>query len=116
MNTTDKLKQLRASEKRNAQAIEAYRGASWKQQQIHSLKYRYGHLAEKWSAKTYGDDRDLYVNTYRIMMVGLKSLSAEPDLYVRVAMGQKMREDRALLDRIALRFGENTLGGIGGRI
>lgn len=114
MNTTDKLKQLRASEKKNAEALAAYREASWRQKKIHGLKYRYGRLAEQWGQQTNGDDRDVYCNTYRLILEGLKTLPAEPALYVRVAMGEKMRIDRALMDRIAANFGENTMGGNGG--
>jgi len=114
MTTREKLDQMKASEKKNAEALAAYRGSSWRKKQIHRLKYLYGRLAEQWGRKTNGDDRDVYCNTYQLILEGLKTLPAEPALYVRVAMVEKMRIDRALMDRIAANFGENTMGGNGG--
>lgn len=111
MTTTEKLDAMRASERKNAEALTAYRGASWKQKQIHGLKFRYGRLVEQWGKQIHGDDRDVYCRTYWMMLNGLQSLSANPDLYIRVAVGEKLRTDRAMLDRIAGTFGENAMGG-----
>lgn len=110
MTTTEKLAQLMESERRNAAAEARYRGASWKQMQIHALTYKYGRLAEEWGKEQRGgnDGRDVYVRTYHMMLTGLKSLMASPDLYVRVAMGEQLRKDRAMLDKIARAYGKKT--------
>ena len=110
MTITEKLDAMRASERKNAETLAAYRGASWKQKQIHGLKFRYGRLAEQWGKQIHGDDRDVYCRTYQMMLNGLQSLSANPGLYIRVAVGEKLRTDRAMLDRIAGTFGENAMG------
>lgn len=104
MRMKDKLAQHRESERRNAANVAAYRGASWKQKQIHALAYTYGRRAEDWQRELHGDDRDVYCRVYAQMMTGLRSLPAAPDLYVRVAMGEQLRKDRAVLDRIARTF------------
>jgi hypothetical protein len=106
MKMTERLALLTESKRRNAAAEARYSGASWKQMQLHALAYNYGRLAERWQREEYHDDRDVYVRTYHMMMTGIKSLMAHPDLYVRVAMGDQLRKDRALLDRIARAFGE----------
>ena len=106
MKMKDKLALLNESKRRNDAAEARYREASWKQMQIHALTYNYGRLAERWQREEHHDDRDVYVRTYHMMMTGIKSLMAHPDLYVRVAVGEKLRKDRALLDRIARAFGE----------
>ena len=80
------------------------RGANWKQRHMKQLRYIYGPAAERWQAEGRQDDRRLYANTYRMMLEGLRSLPAEPALYVRTAVDEKLRKDRAMLDRIARRF------------
>lgn len=104
MTTRDKLDQMKASEKKNAAAEAKYRGASWKQRQVHALNYRYGLRAAQWQAEGQTDDRDVYVRTLGMMVQGVKSLPANPDIYVRVAMAEKLRRDMLELDRIARKF------------
>ena len=106
MKMTERLALLTESKRRNAAAEARYSGASWKKMQAHALAYNYGRLAERWQSEEHRDDRDVYVRTYHMMMTGIKSLMAHPDLYVRVAMGEQLRKDRDLLDRIARAFGE----------
>lgn len=91
-----------------------YRGASWKQKQIHSLKYTYGRLVERWEPENHMDDRGVFCRTYQMMLQGLRSLAGTPDLYIRVAVGERLRQDRAMLDRIVRAFeGEARRGRIG---
>lgn len=114
MTTREKLAQMKASEAKNAEAEAKYRGASWKQTQLHALAYRYGRLAEKWHEEQHHDDRDVYVRTYSMILRALRSMPPSPDLYVRVAVGEKMRKDFALMDRIARRFERSERRDAGG--
>lgn len=104
MTTREKLDQMKASEAKNAAAEAKYRGTSWKRLQLHALNYRYGLRAAKWKAEGHADDRDVYVRTLAMMVQGVKSLPANPDIYVRVAMAEKLRRDMLELDRIARKF------------
>ena len=52
----------------------------------------------------YTDDRGALCLTYRAMEAALKSLPAEPGKYIQVAMNEKMRQDRAKMDRIVKAF------------
>ena len=80
------------------------KGASWKQRAISSMKHAYRSHVEAWQGMGYIDDRDVFLRTYHMILRGLQSLPAEPDLSVRVAVGDKLRKDRAMMDRIAARF------------
>ena len=77
-------------------------GNTWKQQQLHLLRYQYGPYVRKWAEAT--DDRLIFCNTFRQMEEALRSLPAEPHVYVRVAMLRQMKEDQALMGRIIRKF------------
>ena len=91
------------------------KGASWKQKQLHAMSYLYRTTAERWEAEGHVDDRRVYVNTYRMIVAGIRSLPAEPTLYVKNAMNEKLRKDRAMMERIAARFEQEEMvrGGAG---
>ena len=83
---------------------------SWKQKQISAFIYLYRPAAERWNAEGHSDDRRVYCNTYRLILAGLRSLPAEPPLYIRNAVNDAMRRVRATLDRIAARFEKREVG------
>lgn len=99
MTTREKLDQMKASEAKNAAAEAKYRGASWKQRQVHALNFRYGLRAAKWKAEGHADARDAFVRRFAAMIRGVKSLPANPDSYVRAAMEEKLARDRTELDK-----------------
>lgn len=93
------------------------RGASWKQRQLSAMRYLYRPIVERWETEAFVDDRRVFCNMYRMIEAGLKSLVAEPDLYIRNAVGAQLRKDKAMMDRIVRRFGadagrEETEGGV----
>lgn len=104
MKTREKLDQMKASEAKNAAAEAKYRGTSWKQLQLHALNYMYGIRAAKWKAEGHTDDRDVFVRRFGMMIQGIKSLPANPDIYVRVAMAEKLGRDQLELNRIIANF------------
>ena len=82
------------------------RGASWKQKQLHRMKYLYKPVADKWERESLSviDDRRAFLKMYRMIVSALESLSANPDLYVRIAVDRKIKTDMALMDVIVQRF------------
>ena len=80
------------------------KGASWKQHQIAAMKYLYRATAERWEAEGRQDDRRVFVRTYHMIMDGLLTLQPEPALFIRTAVAEKLRKERALMDRIAAAF------------
>jgi hypothetical protein len=104
MTTREKLDQMKASEERNAAAEAKYRGASWKQRQVHALNYRYGLRAAQWQAEGHADARDAFVRRFDTMIRGVKSLPANTERYVRAAMEEKLARDRMELDKIIRGF------------
>lgn len=78
---------------------------TWRQLQLRRMRYLYGAYVEAWEGK-YSDDRGVLCLTYRAMEAALRSLPAEPGKYVQAAMNEKLRQDRARLDRIVKRFEE----------
>ncbi len=82
-------------------------GKTWRQLHLRRMKYLYGRLVEAWEGK-YTDARGVLCLTYRAMEAALRSLPAEPVKYVQVAMDEKMRADRARMDGIAKRYGEEA--------
>ena len=84
--------------------------ASWKHKQLSAFMYLYRPAAERWSAEGHTDDRRVYCNIYRMIVAGLRALPAEPPLYIRKAVIDAMRRDRATLDRIAARFEKREVG------
>lgn len=78
---------------------------TWQQLQLRRLEYLYGQYVRAWEGK-YSDDRGVLCLTYRSMEAALKSLPAEPGKYVQAAMNEKMRADRARLDKIVKKHEE----------
>ena len=78
---------------------------TWRQLQLRRLEYLYGIYVKAWEGK-YSDDRGVLCLTYRSMEVALKSLPAEPTKYVQQAMNDRMRADRARLDKIVKKHRE----------
>ena len=76
---------------------------TWKQMQLRRLGYMYKRYVTAWEGK-HNDDRDVLCRTYRMMEAAIKSLPAEPELYVKAAMNEKMRSDRKMMDRIVKVF------------
>ena len=76
---------------------------SWKTLHLERLQYLYGEHYRRWNGKQ-KDDRELYCRMYEKMEAALRSLPAEPNLYVTVAMDEKLRKDRETLDRIAAKY------------
>lgn len=76
---------------------------TWRQLQLRRMRYLYGQYVEAWEGK-YSDDRGVLCLTYRAMEAALKSLPAEPGKYVQAAMNEKLRQDRARLDKIVKLF------------
>ena len=76
---------------------------TWRQLQLRRLQYMYGQYLKAWEGK-YRDDRDVLCRTYRQMEAAINSLPSEPGKYVQVAMNEKMRADRAMMDKIVKAF------------
>ena len=76
---------------------------TWRQLQLRRLQYLYGQQVKAWEGK-YRDDRDVLCRMYRQMEAAIKELPAEPGKYVQVAMNEKMRADRATMDKIVKVF------------
>lgn len=85
---------------------------SWRRLQLRRMEYLYGQRVKRWEGR-HTDDRETFCGVYRAMEAALRSLPAEPTLYVQAAMNEKMKADRAMLDRIAARF--DTIEQITGR-
>lgn len=81
---------------------------TWRQLQLRRMEYLYGQYVRLWEGK-HTDERGALCLTYRSMEAALKSLPAEPGKYVQVAMNEKMREDRAKMDKIVKSFGKGAL-------
>lgn len=75
---------------------------SWKESKIKFLKMHY----EKYLAEFTGwiDDRQIYCNTYKMIMRAVESLPDEPDNYIRVAMNHAINKDLQMMDSIILHF------------
>ena len=76
---------------------------TWRQLQLRRLNYLYGQYVAAWEGK-YEGERGALCLTYRAMEAALRTLPAEPVKYVQVAMNEKMRADRAMMDRIVKAF------------
>ena len=75
---------------------------TWKSRKTEYLTRVYGRHIEAF--RGHDDDRGIYCNTYGRMLAGIESLADEPDLYVRVAMNARIRQDTDSLDRILAVF------------
>ena len=75
---------------------------TWQKMQLRRLAYLYGQYVKLWEGR-YKDDRGVLCLTYRQMEAALKSLPAEPTAYVKAAMEERMRTDRARMDKIVKR-------------
>ena len=78
---------------------------TWRQLQLRRLNYLYGRYVKVWEGK-YTDERGALCLIYRSMEAALKSLPAEPGKYVQAAMNDRMRADRARLDKIVKKHRE----------
>ena len=75
----------------------------WRMMHLERLRHLYGELYRTWNGK-HTDDREVYCRIYESIEAGLKSLPAEPNTWVKVAVGTKIKTDRETLDRIKAVF------------
>ena len=81
---------------------------TWRQLQLRRIQFLYGQYVTAWEGK-HTDDRGALCLIYRSMEAALKSLPAEPTMYIQAAMSEKMRADRARMDKIVGRFKKGAL-------
>lgn len=81
---------------------------TWKAEKIEYMSYLYGRNVSRYEKEMEEDkrrnDRQVYINTYNMIMEMLDTLPDEPHLYVKVAINDKMREDTDTLEAINLHF------------
>ena len=75
----------------------------WRKMHLERLRYLYGEEYRRWAGK-HEDDRAVYCKMYEQIEGALRSLPAEPNLYVKNAVGAKIKADRETLDRIKAVF------------
>ena len=81
---------------------------TWKEGKIEYMRFLYGTKVTQYTKEMeraeFKDDRQVYINTYNLIMDMLETLPDEPHLYVKVALNQKMNEDIEMLQKINLHF------------
>jgi len=75
---------------------------TWKQRIIRDLKVQYGGCIEEY--KGHDDDRQVYVDTFNLIMEALNTLPEEPVSYIKVAMLRQINRDKETLNNIIYRF------------
>lgn len=76
----------------------------YKEIHIRVLRVKFEKLAERWKNLEVFDDRAVFCNLYHKLIEVFRTLPAELDNYVLVALNAKFREDEAMLDSIAKVF------------
>ena len=78
----------------------------WKHLKLWSWAYAYEKKAEEWTNvfPPVSDDRRLFINTYRQVYEAIDSLNDNPHSWVCVAVNDKVREARKMMDGIIARF------------
>ena len=76
---------------------------TWKEQKLDYMMFRYSDLAKKFD-NGYGDDRQLFVNTFNMIVEALESLEDEPNIYIKCAVNKAIAEDIAVLNKIEKHF------------
>ena len=87
---------MRISEARN----------DWKHLKLWSWAHDYEKKAEEWANvfPPVSDDRRVFVNTYRLVYEAIDSLTDNPCYWVCVAVNDKIKEERKMMDGIIARF------------
>ena len=75
------------------------RKKSWKESNLDYLDTVYGSYKAKYD-HGYGDDRQIFVNIYNMIVESVRSLPDDPDVYVCVAMNNLINEDTKKMDKI----------------
>ena len=75
---------------------------TWKERQKKTLLEHYAKYVPEFEG--HDDDRELYCNTYKMIIKALDDLPEEPQLFTRCAMLAAINQDLCMLDRIILRF------------
>lgn len=76
---------------------------TWKEKKLDYMTFIYGDYAKKYDNE-YGDDRQLFVNMYNMIIEALGSLEDEPNLFVKCAVDKEINEYLKTMDRIARHF------------
>lgn len=76
---------------------------TWKERKLDNITFFYGDLAKKYD-NGYGDDRQVFVNLYNMIIEALESLPDEPNNYICCAVNHSISDDRKTMDRISNYF------------
>lgn len=76
---------------------------TWKERKLDNIKFFYGDLAEKYD-NGYGDDRQVFVNLYNMIIEAIESLPDEPNNYICCAVNHSIHDDCKIMDRISNYF------------
>ncbi|MBO7669700.1 MAG: hypothetical protein J6S60_03835 [Oscillospiraceae bacterium] len=75
----------------------------WKKAKRNTIVKYYGDHIDEFMG--YDDDREVYVNTYNLLLNVCDSIPDDlPNGYVRAAIVEKMRKDMKMMDEIKARF------------
>lgn len=91
--------------------MKSYNEMTWKEQKFDYMEWFFKEDYEKWSKMDVNDDRRVYINTYDQIQNAVNQLPDEPDVYIKAAMNNLMREDFDMMKRIQTHFA--TLESIG---
>lgn len=75
---------------------------TWKQHRISHHKFMYEDKAKRFAG--HHDDRQLFINTYNMILEALESLDDEPTTLVKVAMNHQISSEYEVMDEIIERF------------
>lgn len=75
---------------------------TWKEQHLHYFKNRFGDTRDKWTSMLdkIHDDRRLFCIRYDRVIEAISSLEDEPNLYVCVAMNERLHADAEMFKSI----------------
>lgn len=78
----------------------------WKHLKLWSWAHAYEKKAEEWSNvfPPVSDDRRVFINTYQLVYKAIDSLTDNPCSWICVAVNDKIKEERKMMDGIIARF------------
>lgn len=80
--------------------------SNWRDLALWSWADSYEEHYMKWTdiCPSVADDRRVFINTYKQVYQAVNSMRKEPDTWVRVAINDKINEERKIMDRIISHF------------